>query len=451
MLKKQLKKAVRRKMKEIDRGIVDFMQVTNHFFKHLSQWINEMTDPRNESYITYTQSDLISMGILKNVCAVGTMRQMNEKFNEENCIRTLSLLSGNGRLSEMPDYGTLNYYLSRLSPSCLEKLRTKMVRSLIRSKAFNKNRLLGKYWVVILDGTGLFHFKERHCPHCLSRKVTNQDGRQRKEYYHNVLEAKLVLSEKLVISLGTEFIENEKEDVTKQDCELGAAKRLLKTLKEEYPRLGMCVLGDSLYAAETMMKQCRENNWAYIFNMKAGRQKCVTQDYEWLKQAGEIVEKTGILKEGGTGRYSNHMEQVSGKTETFHVFEYEHQRKRGEAKVRFVWAGSIKLTERNLEELIKTGRKRWKIENEGFNNQKNGIYEIEHLNSRNARGMKNHYLLTQIADMLMQLYLESNKLVKELSQSIKNTSSRLLESFRRQFITEEDVFFISKYTTLHLE
>lgn len=46
------------------------------------------------------------------------------------------------------------------------------------------------------------------------------------------------------------------------------------------------------------------------------------------------------------------------------------------------------------------GRKRkgrWKIENEGFNNQKNGIYDIEHLNSRKSNAMKNYYLLTQVA------------------------------------------------------
>jgi len=34
-----------------------------------------------------------------------------------------------------------------------------MIEGLICSKAFLKNRLLGKYWPVILDGTGFFHFK----------------------------------------------------------------------------------------------------------------------------------------------------------------------------------------------------------------------------------------------------------------------------------------------------
>ena len=97
------------------------------------------------------------------------------------------------------------------------------------------------------------------------------------------------------------------------------------------------------------------------------------------------------------------------------------------------------------------GRGRWKIENEGFNNQKNGLYQIQHLNSRNSNAMKNHYLLTQIADILMQLYVAWNPIIKEIKQSIKNTSSRLLESFRRQPVTDEDVHYILRYTTVYLE
>ena len=65
--------------------------------------------------------------------------------------------------------------------------------------------------------------------------------------------------------------------------------------------------------------------------------------------------------------------------------------------------------------------------------------------------MKNHYLITQIADILMQLYLAWNPYVKELKQTIKNTSSKLLESFRRLKITEEDVSYILRYTTIYLE
>lgn len=451
---KRITKAVRRKIKEIhDKGIVDFAQVKHHFFKEFPDWLNEMTDPRNESYIKYRQSDLVTLGIMKNVCGIESMRQMNEKFNETVCIQTLSILSGNKQLEELPDYGTLNYYLAQLSPECLSDLRKKMITTLIRSKSFNRARLLGKYWRVILDGTGLFHFKEKHCENCLVSVSHDEEGKERKDYYHKVLEAKLILGDKLVLSLGTEFIENEQEDVSKQDCELAAAKRLMKRLKKAYPRLPICILGDGLYCAESIMSQCRKNHWEYILNLKEGRQKNIVKDYCWISEGGGKKEKSGIFEEKGIGGYVNHVERVTGKQERFHVFEYEYVKieKKREVKTHFMWAGSLEITDRNLEEMIQAGRSRWKIENEGFNNQKNGIYQLEHLNSRNSNAMKNHYLLTQIADILMQLYLACNKLVKELGQSIKNTSSRLLESFRRQPITDEDVSYILRYTTVYLE
>lgn len=447
-------KAEKRKYKKRDRGIVDFMMVMNHFFHSLREWILEMDDPRNQSYIKYTQADLGYMAILKNICGQHSMREMEENFNKETCIDTLRVLSGHKTLEEMPHYDTLNYYLERLSPECLSQLRRKMVTGLIRGKQFNRNRLLGKYWRVILDGTGLFCFKEKHCENCLCMERRTDDGKKEKLYYHKVLEAKIVLSESIVISLGTEFIENETEDVKKQDCETNAAKRLMERIKKNYPRLPICIQGDALYATEPMMKLCRKKyHWAYIFTHKERRQKLLDEGFEWIKSGG-IKKVSGLCEEKGTGCYANHVEEVAGKKESMNVFEYEYEKKdkkEEEHRVRFRWISNLELTERNLEEMIEAARGRWKIENEGFNNQKNGIYRIEHLNSRNSKAMKNHYLLTQISDMLMQVYLAWNPYIKKLNQTVKNTSSGLLESFRSQTVTAEDVSYIYRYTTVYLE
>lgn len=448
-----MKKAEKRKRKQKDRGIVDFMMIQTHFFKEFPEWIAEIKDPRNQSYITYTQSDLIYMGILKNICSIESMRQMDESFNEDVCIETLGIFSGHKGLKEMPHYDTLNYYLERLSPECLSELRRKMVLSLIRGKQFYKGRLLNRYWRVILDGTGLFYFKERHCENCLCSVRKDTEGKEVRLYYHKVLEAKLVLSEKIVISLGTEFIENESAGVSKQDCEVNAAKRLMERLKREYKRLPICIQGDALYATEPMMEMCRTNGWKYIFTQKETRQKLLTESYEWIAQGGGKTEIKSICKESGTGAYINHVEEVAGKAETMNVYEYHYTRKEKEEdiEVNFRWVSNQELTKRNLEEMICAGRGRWKIENEGFNNQKNGLYRIEHINSRNSNAMKNHYLLTQVADIIMQLYLAWNPFIKEIKQSIKNTSSRLLESFRRQTVTDEDVLYITRHTSVYLE
>lgn len=445
---------MKRKKKEKDRGIVDFMRIMHHFFQRLPQWINEMEDPRNPAYTTYTQADLVFMGLLKNVCSVKTMRSMEEAFNEESCIRTLRMISGDPSLREMPHCDTLNYYLEKLSPACLSDVRKRMVKSLLRNKSFYRGRLLGRYWRVILDGTGLFYFKEKHCGNCLVTTMETAEGKKVKRYYHKVVEAKLVLSEKIVISLGTEFIENEKEDASKNDCELNAAKRLLGRLKKEYPRLPVCIQGDALYAAGTVMELCHKNHWHYLLTQKESRQPMLAESYAWIVEGGGGKEVRGIGKEKGIGRFVNHVEETAGKEQEANLYDYRYQSvdKAGNPETHeFQWITDLELTERNLEEMVEAGRGRWKIENEGFNNQKNGIYEIRHLNSRNSNAMKNHYLLTQIADILMQMYTGWNPLIRGIGQSIKNTSSRLLESFRRQTVTDEDVLYIQRYTTVYLE
>ena len=447
-------KEKKRKRKQQDKGIVGLMFVIRHFFKNLSVWIEEMEDPRHQSYITYTQSDYVYMGILKNICGVKTMHSMEEQFNEKVCIKTLGILSENKELHEMPHSDSLNYYLEKLSPDCLAQLRKKMIKSLLRMKSFNKGKLLGKYWRIILDGTGLFRFKEKHCENCLESTLVHEDGRKTKLYYHKVLEAKLVLSDKLVISIDTEFIENETGGMSKQDCETNAAKRLLGRLKRDYPRLPVCIQADNLYETQPMMELCRKNGFQYIFTHKEGTQKNIDESYELFVQDGACERMESIGKEKGTGQYMNHIEETVGKTEVFNIFEYHYRKIKPsgeEQRIRFRWNSSIELTKRNLEEMISAARGRWKIENEGFNNQKNGIYDIEHLNSRNSNAMKNHYLLTQISDIIMQIYLAWNPLLKKIKQSIKNTSSMLLESFRRQQVTDEDVSYLVRYTTVYLE
>lgn len=110
------------------------LMVMHHFFKELSTWIEEMEDPRHPSYITYSQSDLFYMGLMKNLCGVKSMHAMEEQFNEENCIETLRILSGDKSLREMSHSDTLNNYLERLSPNCLSQLRKTLVKRLVRMK-----------------------------------------------------------------------------------------------------------------------------------------------------------------------------------------------------------------------------------------------------------------------------------------------------------------------------
>lgn len=104
----------------------------------------------------------------------------------------------------------------------------------------------------------------------------------------------------------------------------------------------------------------------------------------------------------------------------------------------FAWITSIGITKKNAEKLVRAGRNRWKIENQGFNRQKRWQGNIEHACSFQEKAQKNHYLIEQISDFIKQLYefffLEKN----EIKKVQKNISSELLASFGRQ-LTREDI------------
>ena len=75
---------------------------------------------------------------------------------------------------------------------------------------------------------------------------------------------------------------------------------------------------------------------------------------------------------------------------------------------------NLSVSRDTVREISATGRLRWKIENEGFNTQKNQGYNLEHRYSRNnIRAGKNYYQCMQIAHLINQL-VELSKICKAM-------------------------------------
>lgn len=213
-----------------------------------------------------------------------SMRTMSDNFNKEECIENVSKILGVESLEALPHYDTINDFLSGLDIEELEKIRTYMIKELLKKRCFENYRIEGKYWGVIIDGTGLHTFHEKHCSHCLRRVYTDKEtGTKTVLYMHHVLEAKIVVGD-MVFSIGSEFIENESEDVTKQDCELKAFNRLAKKIKQTFKRLPICILGDSLYACETVFQLCNEHKWKYLCRFKEGRIRSISSEFKSIKE-----------------------------------------------------------------------------------------------------------------------------------------------------------------------
>ena len=97
-------------------------------------------------------------------------------------------------------------------------------------------------------------------------------------------------------------------------------------------------------------------------------------------------------------------------------------------KTEFMWIISFNITERNKEELIYYGRQRWRIENEGFNMQKNETFDISHIYSRDYNAMKAHYFFIQFAHTIRQLLEKGLKVILELKMSIKEVSAAITQT-----------------------
>lgn len=436
-MKKTTRKETREKESKIN-FFAQFIKIRDHFFSGIVKELKSVKDVRHQSYIDYTPDILLFVILMKNICCVESMNDMTKKFNKDECIENIAAALGYKSLEDLPHYSTINNFLCKLETNEIEKIRDYMIHQLFKKRCLENNRLLNRYWCVAIDATGLFSFSKKHCDHCLKKEYKDKVSGEiiRTEYYHNVLEAKLIIGE-MVFSIGTEFIENEDENVTKQDCEINAFKRLAPILKKAYSRLPICILADSLYAAESVFKICDSYNWKFLIRFKEGSIKSIAEEFKQLKEFDGSRDKNCVW-----------VRDIAYNERTVNLIEMEIEEET--TKKSFVFLTNIPITIKNAEKIASAGRSRWKIENQGFNNQKTKTYIIEHANSLNYNAMKIHYLLTQIADIIRQLFDNGVEEIKTLKKGIQEISACLLESFRTQKVTLEDILTIDKRLKVRL-
>jgi hypothetical protein len=407
-----------------------------HFFGGFESMFQALTDRRDQAHITYPLSVLLATGVLMFLFRLGARRQIAK------------LLRGNGPAAakyrallgtqQCPHGDTLNYAFARVTVAEAQEAVTHMTETLIRRKLLYRHRLLGRYYLVAIDGTGRLTFPERHCPHCMTRTAHG-----RTLFYHPVLEAKLVTASGFAFSLLTEFIENPAENPTKQDCELKAFYRLAERLKQRFPRLPICLLLDGLYAGGPTFSICEKNRWKYLTVLQDADIPYINDEFEFLsplEPQDHVVFHTGVQREIQQDlRWVNQIAYADAGGQEHQVaviecLEAKPTTDDSPKTTRFKWVTNFEVTAQTVVTLANEGgRIRWKIENEGFNVQKRGGYALEHRYSQDPIAGKVFYLLLQIAHLLAQL-IEHGSLFRQAFPngvgSAKNIAFRLLEVWR---------------------
>jgi hypothetical protein len=419
------------------------LTITN-LFGHLNSLFRSVTDPRKPLKTTYPLAGLVFSGILMFLCQLKARRQIGLLLrNGPSASKFHSIFE----VKTFPHGDTINDVFKKLDPQQIQEVVSGMTESLIRKKILYPYRLLEIYFVIAVDGTGVVTFGKRHCDYCLTRTHNGKTS-----YYHNVLEAKLVTTNGFAFSLMTEFIENPGKAPTKQDCELNAFYRLAARLKERFPRLPILLTMDGLFAGGPTFDLCQRYGWKFMIVLKDSDLPSVNSEFEALvklQPENRLLWTTG--KKAETKQQFRWVDDIpyidsNKKEHVLSVLECNETKPgKDETKgtTKFKWVTNCKINTKNVIALANDGgRIRWKVENEGFNVQKNGGYALEHAYTKDLTAAKIFYYVLQIAHMLAQLIEKSSLLKKAFPKgfgSTKNLSFRLLEAWRNARLTKNDI------------
>lgn len=297
-----------------------------------------------------------------------SLLQFEKDFSEERMVKhNLQTLYG---INQIPSDTYLRERLDEIEPHSLQKTLDRLIAQLQRGKVLELYQYWEDYCLVALDASGYFNSKEIHCTNCCEKK--HKDGTT--TYYHQMLAAVMVNPRySTVFPLGLEPI-HKQDGHTKNDCEHNAAKRLLRDLRCSHPHLKMIIVLDGLYADSVIIKLLKELKFPFIITAKEDDLKYLFDFYKASQK--ESLSKTEKEIERHY-QWANELPLNDSHADILVNF-LECNEKTQKGGKRFCWITDLRLTEKNIENISKGGRARWKIENETFNTLKNQNYHFEH-------------------------------------------------------------------------
>ena len=381
-------------------------------------WLRGLEDFRRKDRVFYPQALLILLCVIERICGNGSNRQHDLDKHEGAFVANVMRLA-RCDTGCLPHSDTMKYYMEHCRRENLASIPPRMFGKLLRERRVyglrSKAALVSGQasFLVAIDGV---HWHTSGSPLKRSTHRTRHDGRT--EHMYTALQATVVAPNGICLPLMTEFIENPDGEYDKQDCEISAAKRLLKNLKAKFPHLRMTILMDGLYLCGDIIRACQESGWGFSITVTDRTSAFKAKAEAAMAKSGKCIADndpvTGIARKVS---WCNKVEHVFGETEvSLNVIREETKNKDGE-DVTLFYATSIFLHEKEegaLQVLDRVCRARWQIE-ETFKEQKRHGLELEAVFGTRGFAGHNYYLIVQIAHIIRTFMLHSS-LFRRLQQ-----------------------------------
>jgi hypothetical protein len=323
-------------------------------------------------------------------------RRMKEDNNLNNLKTTFNVTS-------IPKDSQLREVLDNSPNDKILDIFPDFMRPLQRGKQLEQLQFIDNYYLVALDGSGYFSSDKICCPQCLTK---TSKGKVR--YEHQILQGAIVCPGiRQVLPLAPEPIQNT-DGNNKQDCEINAAKRILKRIRKAHPKLKIILTCDDLYSKQPFVDLTKQANMSFILVAKPSDHKFLHEWVNELKQLKGTSTHQFKDKKGSTHSYvwvNNVPLNGTKDADYINYFDFSITNKNGKVTYKNSWVTDIEINLNNITQLVKGGRARWKIENETFNTLKNQGYHLEHNFGHGQNNLSfTFFLLNLLAFYMHQIF-----------------------------------------------
>lgn len=379
--------------------------------KTISKRLFQIEDPRKGN-VDYSLHDCFmsafAMMFFQDPSLLEFQRRLQDRMNLNN-LKTLF------HIDSIPKDTQLRDVLDGCQTDPIEKIFSDFFSHLQRGKQLEAYRFYQGMYLMPVDGSEYFSSEKISCPSCLVKEA--KKGQMR--YHHQIVQAVIAHPEKKqLIPLAPEPIQNT-DGTNKQDCEINAAKRIVKKIRKAHCKLKIIFVGDDLYSKQPFIDELKKAKMSFILVAKPSDHKILNEWFTELKQMGETssLKYTDIKDREHLYEWINEI-PLNGTKNAHNVnyFQYSLMVK-GKRTYRNSWVSDIPISKDNVKDLVRGGRCRWKIENEGFNTLKNQGYHIEHNFGHGKKNLSMVFFLLNLVAFFTHQILELSDLLYQKCRS----------------------------------